>query len=41
MCIHVVLGITYIKHKTDFDRDGVDTGSFRSPNKGPQIMRET
>ena len=23
------------------DRDGVDTGSFRSPNKGPQITRET
>ena len=23
------------------DRDGVDTGIFRSPNKGPQIMRET
>lgn len=25
---------------TGGDRDGVDTGTFRSPNKGSQIMRE-
>ena len=23
------------------DRNGVDTDSYRSPNKGPQIMKET
>ena len=31
------------ENEMDFDngRDGVDTGIFRSPNKGPQITRET
>ena len=29
--------IQFLKNKTKGNRDGVDTGIFRSPNKGPQL----
>ena len=44
---HIIILLSHKKMKRchlqqhGCDRDGVDTGSFKSSNKGPQIMRET
>jgi len=36
-----VFGKKWMTELINIDRDGVDTGIFRNPNKGPQMTRET